>query len=123
MKTNKKAIKTTTLSALVAVSETETGMDYVQVMPTNPRTGLVKPFSGKGRGQILSDGTFDFVRTKRIRRKPVLKQPHSSLSYGEDGYDRFTLTLPSTQRAEFPNLLIKEAGIAALFVDGEIRRF
>lgn len=119
----KHEIKTTTLSALMAVSKTETGMDYVQVMPTNPRTGVVTPFSGKGHGQLLSNGTFDFIRTKRIRRKPALKQPYSSLSYGEDGMDRFTFTLPSSRRAEFPSLLIKEAGKAALFVDGDIRSF
>ena len=46
----KKSIKTTTLSAQVAVSKSDEGMDYVQVMPDNPRVGLVQPFSGWGRG-------------------------------------------------------------------------
>ena len=49
----KKSIKTTTLSALVAVSKTESGMDYVQVMPDNPRVGLVEPFHGMGYGQSV----------------------------------------------------------------------
>ena len=35
----KKSIKTTTLSAQVAVSKSDEGMDYVQVMPDNPATG------------------------------------------------------------------------------------
>lgn len=113
-------IKTTTLNALVAVSKTETGMDYVQVMPTNPRAGLVESFHGRGYGQLLSNGTFDFVRRKRIRRKPVLKLPHSSVSYGEDGYDRFTFTLPSGQREEFCRLLRNEATLAGLYVADDL---
>ena len=113
-------IKTTTLNALVAVSKTETGMDYVQVMPTNSRAGLVEPFRGRGYGQLLSNGTFDFVRRKRIRRKPVLKLPHSSVSYGEDGYDRFTFTLPSGQREEFCRLLRNEATLAGLYVADDL---
>jgi len=116
----KEDIKTTTLNALVAVSKTETGMDYVQVMPTNPRAGLVEPFHGRGYGQLLSNGTFDFVRKKNIRRKPVLKLPHSSVSYGEDGYDRFTFTLPSGQREEFCRLLRNEATQAGLFVEDDL---
>ena len=51
----KKSIKTTTLSAQVAVSKSDEGMDYVQVMPDNPRVGLVQPFSGWGRGQRVWD--------------------------------------------------------------------
>ena len=101
--------KTITLNAQVAVSKTETGMDYVQVMPDNPRVGLVEPFHGMGYGQMLSDGTFDFVRRKRHRRKPVLKVPHGSLSYGEDGMDRFVFVLPSEQRREFARLLRNES--------------
>lgn len=123
MKNNKRQsdIKTTTLTALVAVSKTETGMDYVQVMPTNPRAGLVEPFRGPGYGQLLSNGTFDFVRKKRFRRKPVLKLPHSSVSYGEDGFDRFTFTLPAGQREDFCRLLRNEATLAGLYVADDIK--
>ncbi len=88
---------------------TETGMDYVQVMPDNPRVGLVKPFSGMGRGQLLSNGSFDFVRQKRIRKAPVLVMAHSSLSFGLDGNDRYVLTLPSELRDELPVWLEKES--------------
>ena len=54
----------------MGVSKTESGMDYVQVLPDNPRVGLVQPFHGMGYGQMLSNGSFDFVRKKRVRRKP-----------------------------------------------------
>lgn len=113
---SKKSIKTTTLSAQVAVSKTETGMDYVQVMPDNPRVGLTAPFHGMGYGQMLNNGSFDFVRKKRIRKKPELKLEHSSVSYGNDGYDRYVFVLPSEQRDEFCRLLMAEAAKAGRFV-------
>lgn len=109
--------KTTTLNALVAVSKTETGMDYVQVMPDDPRVGLVKPFCGWGRGQMLSNGSFDFLRKTRVRRKPELKLKHSSLSFGQDGTDRYIFCLPSAQRDEFAKLLLKEALEASKFMN------
>ena len=110
--------KTITLNAQVAVSKTETGMDYVQVMPDNPRVGLVEPFHGMGYGQMLNNGTFDFIRKKRTRSKPELKLLHSSISYGLDGVDRYTFYLPAEQRDEFASLLKKEAAVAVAFMKG-----
>ena len=109
-----------TLGALVAVSKSETGMDYVQVMPDNPRVGLVTPFHGTGYGQMLNNGSFDFIRRRRIRRKPVLKLPHSSVSFGQDGYDRFVFVLPSEQRREFCGLLRDEAVKAGFYVENGV---
>ena len=40
------AVKTVTLNAQVAVSKTETGTNFVQVLPDNPRVGLVEAFRG-----------------------------------------------------------------------------
>ncbi len=120
MKTKKNLNKTTTLSALVAVSKSEQGMDYVQVMPDNPSVGLVEPFHGTGYGQMLSNGTFDFIRKQRKRSKPVLKLMHSSVSYGSDGLDRFSFVLPAEQRGDFCRLLREEATEAGLFVMGDL---
>ena len=101
----------------MAISKTETGMDYVQVMPDNPRVGLLKPFCGWGRGQLLSNGAFDFLRKIRIRKKPELKLKHSSLSYGQDGLDRYLFYLPNGQRDEFAKLLLKEVMQAIKFMN------
>jgi hypothetical protein len=109
--------KTKTLSAQVAVSKTESGMDYVQVMPDNPCAGQVEPFSGNGHGQLLDNGTFDFVRRRRVRRKPILKQLHSSISYGQDGIDRYVFYLPAEQRDEFAKILKRESQVAAKFME------
>ena len=120
---SKKGNRTVALSALVAVSKSESEMDYVQVIPEDPRVGLVTPFHGTGYGQMLSNGSFDFIRRRRIRRKPVLKLPHSSVSYGQDGYDRFVFVLPSEQRREFGCLLRDEAAKAGFYVEnGNVER-
>lgn len=113
----KNSIKTITLEALVAVSKTETGMDYVQVMPDNPKVGLVEPFHGMGYGQLLSNGSFDFIRKKRVRKEPELRLMHSSVSYGNDGYDRYIFTLPCEKRGLFAKLLLQEARKAGKFVE------
>ena len=107
-KNNNNIIKTTTLSAQVAISKTESGMDYVQVLPDNPRVGIAKPFCGWGKAQLLSNGVFDFIRKVRSRVKPILKLLHSSLSYGRDGFDRYVFVLPSDQRDEFAKLLARD---------------
>ena len=115
MKKNKDN-KTTTLSALVAVSKTETGMDYVQVMPDDPRVGLVEPFHGMGYGQMLSNGSFDFVRKKRIRRKPEFKADYLSLSFCQDGFDRVVFVVPSEMRQDLPQILRKGINKACKFL-------
>ena len=100
----------------MVISKTESGMDLVQVLPDNPREGMVKPFNGTGHAQLQGNATFDFVRKRRIRRKPELKQLHSTLSYGQDGIDRYIFYLPSAQRDEFAKLLKEEANVAARFM-------
>ena len=118
----KKGFKTTTLSALVAVSKTESGMDYVQVMPDNPSVGLVQPFHGIGYGQMMTNGTFDFERRKRIRRKPEKKTQYGSLSFGQDGYDRYIFVVPSELRMVFPDILEKDAKTIADYLRGLMKR-
>ena len=104
---NNNIIKTTTLSAQVAVSKTESGMDYVQVLPDNPRVGIVKPFSGWGKAQLLCNGVFDFIRKVRHRGKPELKVDYGSLSFSPDGNDRVVFTVPADMRADLPKVLRK----------------
>ncbi len=104
----KKRQKTVVLSAEMAVTEMENGMRYVQVLPDNPGVGMVTPFVANGRGQMLSNGTFDFVQRKRIRRKPEFKGEHISLSFGQDGTDRVIFALPNGQRDELRMLLMED---------------
>lgn len=108
-KNTNKEFKTTTLSALVAVSKSKAGMDYVQVIPDNPRVGLVEPFSGWGKGQLLNNGSFDFIRKKRVRGKPELQAGYVSLSFCADGFDRVTFSVPSALRAKLPTILRKDS--------------
>lgn len=105
-----------TLNAQMVISRCENGMDHIQVLPDDPREGLVKPFSGRGHAQLQGNATFDFTRKKRIRSKPELKQLHSSVTYGPDGIDRYTFCLPNAQRDEFARLLKEEAKVAVAFM-------
>ena len=108
MKKNKNNnIKTKTFNAQVAVSKTESGMDYIQVLPDNPRVGMIEAFHGFGYGQMLSNGSFDFVRKVRHRGKPELKVDYGSLSFCTDGNDRVIFTVPAEMRADMPEILRK----------------
>ena len=106
-KNNNNNIKTTTFSALVAVSKTECGMDYMQVLPDNPSVGMIEAFHGFGYGQMLSNGSFDFVRKVRHRGKPELKFDYGSLSFSTDGNDRVIFTVPADMRANLAKILRK----------------
>lgn len=108
--------KTITLNTQMVISRSENGVDLIQVLPDDPREGLVKPFSGMGQAQLQGTAQFDFVRKRRIRGKAELKQPHSTLSYGRDGIDRYVFYLPSEQRDEFCEWLKKEAAVAVAFM-------
>ena len=118
----KKINKTTTLSAQVAISQTESGMDYVQVLPDNPSLGLVQPFRGLGYGQLLSNGSFDFTKRKRIRRKPEKKTKYGSLTFGADGNDRYIFIVPSEMRQQFADILEKDAKVIADYLRNKLRR-
>lgn len=65
---------------------------------------------------MLSNGTFDFVQTKRHRCKPEFKGPHISLSYGADGYDRVVFVLPNEQREEFAKIYQKESAMVLAYM-------
>ncbi len=70
----------------------------------------MEPYCMTAKVQVMRDGNMYVSQLpKRKRRKPVLKLPHGSLSFGEDGMDRFIFVLPSEQRGEFVKLLGKEA--------------
>ena len=115
----KKRQKTVTLSAAVAVTEMENGMRYVQVLPDDPRVGMVTPFVANGRGQMLSNGTFDFVQRKRLRKKPEFKGKHITLSFGLDGTDRVIFTLPNGQREELRTLLMEDVLRLTSYLEGQ----
>ena len=112
----KKVNKTVTVGGMMAVTKSESGLDYVQVLPDNPCVGLVKPFCAMGRGQLLSNGTFDFIRRKRQRNKPELRLKFSTLSFGADGYDRFLVMLPSEMRHELPAILAEDSSEAVKYL-------
>ena len=58
---NKLINKTTTIDGMMAVSENDLGLKYVQFLPDNPCVGLMEAFHGFGYFQMLSNGSFDFT--------------------------------------------------------------
>lgn len=112
------AVKTVTLNAQVAVSKTETGTNYVQVLPDNPIVGQVEAFRGLGYGQMLSTGMFEFTRHKRARSQAVtlLKLPHSSVSRCKDGTHRFTFIVRDEELENFCLWLALESVKASAFM-------
>ena len=58
---NKLINKTTTIDGMMAVSENDLGLKYVQFLPDNPCVGLMEAFRGFGYFQMLSNGSCDFI--------------------------------------------------------------
>ena len=112
------AVKTVTLNAQVAVSKTENGTNYVQILPDNPIVGQVEAFRGLGYGQMLSTGTFEFTRHKRVRSQAVtlLKLPHSKVSQCKDGTHRFTFIVKDEELEKFCLWLALESVKASAFM-------
>ena len=119
----KKENKTTTLSGQITVSRTETGTDYVQVLPDNPCVGQVESFRGLGYGQMLSTGSFEFTRHKIPRSQAItlLKLPHSSVSECKDRTVRFTYIVNENDLEGFSRWLLEEAPQAAAFMSKQLK--
>ena len=107
MKRNNKLNKTVTVNGMMAVTKSDLEMDYVQFLPDNPSVGQIDAFCGRGLGRLLSNGSFEFMRTKRLRHKPEYKGSYASLSFGADGNDRVTFVVPNELRAQLPTILRK----------------
>ncbi len=121
----KDTIKTTMLSAQVAISKVEeTGLRHVQVLPDDPCVGQVEPFRGLGYGQLLSTGMFEFTRHRipRSQAKTELRLPHSTLSKCKDHTLRFTFIVREEDVADDPGCfsrwLRREAQQACRFMKG-----
>jgi len=100
--------KTKTINGMAAVTKNELGMDYVQFLPDEPEANKVNPFHGMGYGQMLSNGSFDFVRKKRRRSRPEFRAVWSSLSFSANGYDYVVFKAPNELRIKLPTLLRKD---------------
>lgn len=110
------------MSGLLAVTQNESGQRYVQFLPDNPRVGLVEPFVGASRAQLLSNGTFDCLKKQpKPKKKPALKLPHSSLSFGADCNTRYSFIIPDGQIDQLPRLLRKESALACKFIENLLR--
>lgn len=83
------------------------------------------PFRGTGVGQLLSDGTFDFILKPRIRAQSELirKLAHGRVSKTKDGAIQLTLKVFQDEGVNISETIAQEALIAKdAIVDWQMKR-
>ena len=93
--------------------------------PDNPVKGTVRPFHSLGVGQLLSDGTFDFIRKPRIRAQSELirKLAHGRVSKTKDGAIQLTLKVFQDEGINISEAIAQEALIAKeAIIDWQMKR-
>lgn len=88
--------------------------EYFLFTPDNPAAGLLSPFRSIGVGQMLSDGTFDFVRQPRLRTQSqlILKLAHGRVSKTKDGAIQLTLKVYQDEGINISQAIAQEAQLA-----------
>ena len=91
----------------------------VSFIPDNPLPGKHEGFRRRGHGQMLSDGSFEFVGSparKRRRHYWRMHLPHGTITHTESGNLHLSLTFrPESGSACFlHDAIIDEANEAAL---------
>jgi hypothetical protein len=69
----------------------------------------------------MGNALFNFVRKTRIRLKPELKVKYGSLSYGQDGFDRLTIVVPSGMRNELPAIIMEVTTIVINYLKQKLK--
>lgn len=93
--------------------------------PDDPVEGTVRPFRSVGVGQLLSDGTFDFIRKPRIRAQSELirKLAHGRVSKTKDGAIQLTLKVYQDEGINISEAIAQEALQAKdAIVDWQMKR-
>ena len=83
------------------------------------------PFRGTGVGQLLSDGTFDFIRRPRLRTQSQLirKLAHGRVSKTKDGAIQLTLKVFQDEGVNISEAIAEEALIAKqAIVEWQLKR-
>lgn len=93
--------------------------------PDNPVASSIVPFRGMGVAQLLSDGTFDFIRRPRLRTQSQLirKLAHGRVSKTKDGAIQLTLKVFQDEGVNISEAIAEEALIAKqAIVDWQMKR-
>ena len=88
--------------------------DKFLFLPDNPAVGSLPPFRGMGVAQLLSDGTFDFIRQPRLRAQSELirKLAHGRVSKTKDGAIQLTLKVFCDEGVNISETIATEAELA-----------
>ena len=93
--------------------------------PDYPAKNVVVPFRSVGVAQLLSDGTFDFIRKPRLRAQSELirKLAHGRVSKTKDGAIQLTLKVYQDEGVNISQTIANEALIATkAIVDWQLKR-
>lgn len=93
--------------------------------PDNPVPRCLTPFRGLGMAQLLSDGTFDFIRKPYLRAQSELirKLAHGRVSKTKDGAIQLTLKVFQDEGLNIGEAIAEEAMIAKnALVDWQLKR-
>lgn len=99
--------------------------DKFLFLPDNPAVGSLPPFRGIGVAQLLSDGTFDFIRQPRLRAQSELirKLAHGRVSKTKDGVIQLTLKVFCDEGVNISKTIATEAELARnAIVEWQLKR-
>ena len=85
------------------------GEDFFLFAPDNVKAGLTS-FRANGTGQLSSDGTFEFVRSRRIRAQSELikRTTHIRLSRTKDEAVQMTFKVYDKEAKDYADILVDE---------------
>ena len=93
--------------------------NFFMFSPDMSVPGATPRFRAYGIAQQMSDGTFDFVPTRRRRANAqlLMKLSHGSVSRLKSGAVRLTLTVEEQELQKYACIIASEAGLAEYAVD------
>ena len=107
------------LDGLMTIGQLESGLRIVDFECCEDVR--LETFVGRFRVQGMRDGNLYMQELrKRIKNKPLFRQPNSTLTLGRDGYYYVSFRLCEQAVDQLPELLRKETGNIARWVKKEL---
>lgn len=103
--------KTLMIKGHLAVTKDERGSNYVQFLPDDPGSVMTDSFRGDGFGEMLRNGTFDYITKHHKHSSSVLirKLRHGRLSKTKDLATQLTIKVFDYEDVDVANVLLEES--------------
>lgn len=95
--------------------------NFFMFAPDTRVVGATPRFRVHGVAQQMTDGTFDFVPTRRRKSNArlLMKLAHGRVSKLKNGAIRLTLTIEAEELPKYASIIAGEAGLAECVLDVE----